>query len=274
MAVALMLMLGATPLKAQENMEKNMPQLSEAAQKNHDQWFPGYVSKNKQTDPELIEIFDNFAFDEVLQNSPELDLKTRIMVTMASCIAQNTIKELRMMLLAAYSNGITPVEIKEIVYHSVPYVGMAKAIDALTATNEFLQEQGVQLPLPAQKTVSRDERREKGQEIIDNMMGKRPAGEDRTPEGQKHIQTFLASNCFGDYQTRPALNAQQRELLTFSMLISLGGCENQVRGHIKGNVAVGNDKALMLAVVTQLLPYNGYPRTLNALACLNEMIPE
>ena len=41
-----------------------------------------------------------------------------------------------------------------------------------------------------------------------------------------------------------------------------------------GNVNLGNDKAVLLAVVTQLLPYIGYPRTLNAIGCLNEVLPE
>ena len=31
---------------------------------------------------------------------------------------------------------------------------------------------------------------------------------------------------------------------------------------------------VLLAVVTQLLPYIGYPRTLNAISCLNEVLPE
>ena len=35
--------------------------ISETAQKNHDELFPGHVSILKVTDPELIEIFDNFA---------------------------------------------------------------------------------------------------------------------------------------------------------------------------------------------------------------------
>ena len=47
-----------------------------------------------------------------------------------------------------------------------------------------------------------------------------------------------------------------------------------MKGHIQGNVNVGNDKDTLLAVVTHLLPYIGYPRTLNAIACLNEVIPE
>ena len=41
--------------------------ISDAAQRNHDELFPDHVSTLKVTDPELIEVFDNFAFDEVLQ---------------------------------------------------------------------------------------------------------------------------------------------------------------------------------------------------------------
>jgi alkylhydroperoxidase/carboxymuconolactone decarboxylase family protein YurZ len=69
------------------------------------------------------------------------------------------------------------------------------------------------------------------------------------------------------------LDIGTRELLTFAMLTAMGGCEPQLRGHIKGNTAVGNDKTTLLSVVTQLLPYIGYPRALNAIACLNEVLP-
>lgn len=53
-----------------------------------------------------------------------------------------------------------------------------------------------------------------------------------------------------------------------------GGCEAQVKAHIRGNLNVGNDRATLMAVVTQLLPCIGYPRALNAAACLNEVVPE
>jgi len=39
------------------------------ARKNHDELFPGYVSTLAVTDPELIETFDYFAFDEVRRHS-------------------------------------------------------------------------------------------------------------------------------------------------------------------------------------------------------------
>jgi len=104
-------------------------------------------------------------------------------------------------------------------------------------------------------------------EMIDKMY-------EQSPKNQLHIQKFLSDNCFGDYYTRNGLDIKIRELLTYSMLISIGGTESQVKGHIQGNMNVGNNKETLLNVTTQLLPYIGYPRTLNALKCLNEVIPE
>ena len=64
-----------------------------------------------------------------------------------------------------------------------------------------------------------------------------------------------------------------RELLTLSMLVSLGGCEAQVKGHVAANLNVGNDRALLIDVLTQLLPFIGYPGTLNALRAIDEVAP-
>jgi 4-carboxymuconolactone decarboxylase len=49
--------------------------ITEAAQKNQNALFPGHVSTLKVTDPELIEYFDSFAFDEVLRHG-DLDTRT------------------------------------------------------------------------------------------------------------------------------------------------------------------------------------------------------
>ena len=95
-----------------------------------------------------------------------------------------------------------------------------------------------------------------------------------SPNNQPHIQKYLLANCFGDYYTRNGLDIKTRERLTLSLLIALGGTELQIKGHIQGNINVGNDKETQLSLMTQLLPYVGYPRTLNAIKCLNEVIPE
>ena len=222
----------------------------------------------------LSKYFDNFAFDEVLAYG-NLDTRTRLMVIMASLIAQQTLSEYKVMLGGALNVGVTPIELKEIMYQSVPYVGIAKAFDFIHATNEVLQSYGVKLPLEGQSTTTPETRFEKGLALSKSIFGKVIDDMyEQSPENQIHIQKYLSANCFGDYYTRTGLDIKMRELLTFSMLLSLGGCEPQLKGHIQGNVNVGNDKETLLSVVTQLLPYVGYPRTLNAIRCLNEVLPE
>ena len=60
-------------------------------------------------------------------------------------------------------------------------------------------------------------------------------------------------------------------MLTLCILINLG-TENQIKAHINGNVNMGNDKAVIQEIIYQCLPYAGYPRTLNALNCLTEIL--
>lgn len=94
------------------------------------------------------------------------------------------------------------------------------------------------------------------------------------PENQKNIQDDLSAYCFGDFYTRKFLPIHERELLTFSILASQGGCEGQVKAHVGGNATVGNGKEVLLAALTVCLPYIGFPRTLNVLSCINEVLPE
>jgi 4-carboxymuconolactone decarboxylase len=84
--------------------------VSETAQKNHDELFPGHVSTLEVTDPELIEVFD-----EVLRYSA-LDTRTRLMVQLAALIGSQAHGECRIILGAALTSGVDPVEVREIVY--------------------------------------------------------------------------------------------------------------------------------------------------------------
>lgn len=266
--------LGYLPTDPDRSSNPKKPNLTEAVQKNHEELFPNHKSSLQLTDPELIEMFDNFAFDEVIRYG-NLDTKTRVMMILGSTIASQALSEYRIMLGAALRVGVTPVEIKEILYQSVPYVGIAKVLDFINGTNEVLQSKGIKLPLEGQSTTSQETRYEEGLKVQKRIFGGMiDEMYKSSPKNQLHIQRFLSANCFGDYYTRRGLDLKTRELLTFAMLVSMGGTEPQVKGHIQGNVNVGNDKERLLSVVTQLLPYIGYPRSLNAIKCLNDLLPE
>ena len=105
-----------------------------------------------------------------------------------------------------------------------------------------------------------------GDELVERLYASAPAD-------QQHIQRFLSANGFGDWVARGGIDIPTRELLTFSMLAARGGCDPQVKGHVAANLRVGNDRTRLIDVATQLLPFIGYPRTLNALRAIDEVAP-
>jgi 4-carboxymuconolactone decarboxylase len=185
--------------------------ISEQAQRIHDELFPGRVSTLAVTDPELIEYFDNFAFDEVLRTS-RLTTRTRLMVQLASMIACQAVREYRVLLGAALTVGVTPIEVKEIVYQAVPYVGMAKVFDFIHVTNEVLTEYGIELPLPGQSTTTPETRYELGLAVQTEIIGAARVEQlyaAASPD-EMHIQRLLSANCFGDHLTRTGIDIQAR----------------------------------------------------------------
>ncbi len=90
-------------------------------------------------------------------------------------------------------------------------------------------------------------------------------------EDQQHFNRFLEGFCFGDFYTRDGLTEQQREFITFVLIASLGSCENQLRAHTRANLKIGNDKEKLISAITVVMPYIGFPKTLNALDIVNEI---
>lgn len=89
----------------------------------------------------IVKRFDIFAFYEVV-NQPEqqLDDKTRFMAILVTLIGCQGIGGYKAMVPAALNFGVTPVEIKEIVYQTVAYHGIGRVFSYLKATNEVFEE--------------------------------------------------------------------------------------------------------------------------------------
>ncbi|MHC5374604.1 carboxymuconolactone decarboxylase family protein [Enterococcus sp. LJL120] len=243
--------------------------LTQNAQEFHEKMFPGYVSDFLRTDPEFIERFDNFAFDEVIEEV-DLDDKTRFMAILATLLGSQSIDEFKAMVPAALNFGVTPIEIKEIVYQSVAYLGIGRVFPFLKASNQIFESLGIPLPLEGQATTTTENRLVKGGETLVTIVG--PQMENFAtsgPEESRHINKWLTDNCFGDYYTRNGLTHQEREMITFCFLLAQGGCEPQLTSHSKTNMRIGNDKEFLIKIISQVLPFIGYPRSLNALACVN-----
>lgn len=232
--------------------------------------FPGRGPDLLRTDPEFVERFGNFAFDEVV-NGDDLDGHTRFLAILAALIGCQGVETFRAVLPAALNFGVTPVEAKEVIYQSVAYLGIGRALRFLTAANQVLEEGGLSLLLAGQTTTTVETRLEAGVQAQVGIFGKGMRDFARSgPEESRHINRRLADNCFGDWYTRTGLDYRQRELITFCFLAAQSGCEPQPTSHAGANMRLGNDKAFLIKIISQCLPYIGYPRTLNALRCVNE----
>ena len=229
-----------------------------------------------KTDPEFVERFASFAFDKVV-NMPLIEgMKPisdcpRFMAILATLLGCQGIDEFKIMLPAALNVGLTPVEVKEIVYQAVAYLGIGRVMPFLTAVNEELERRGISLPLEPQAQTVYEQRRDAGNQVQVDAFGEGIRGSwTKGPEERQHINLWLADNCFGDYYTRGGLTLPQRELITFCFLAAQGGCEPQLTAHAKANMTVGNNRLFLSQIVSQCVPYIGYPRSLNALSCIDK----
>lgn len=249
--------------------------ISPFARDYHEAMFPGADFAFVQTDPEFVTLFANFAFDEVV-NMPDIggkavDGRTRHMAILATLLGCQGIDEFRLMLPAALNLGVTPVEVKEIVYQAVAYLGIGRVLPFLRAVNEIFTERGIALPLPPQATVAPETRRTAGNQAQVDIFGEHMRDFwENGPAESRHINSWLAANCFGDYYTRTGLDYAERELITFCFLSAQGGCEPQLTSHAAANMRVGNDRLFLIKILSHCLPFIGYPRSLNALRCVNE----
>lgn len=174
------------------------------------------------------------------------------------------------MLPVALDNGINPVEVKEVLYQAIDYLGLGRVMPFFKVTNETLTARDIKLPLESQTKTTMENRLEEGEQTQIRLFG--PQMKDFPKRGT--INKWLVDNCFGDYYTRSGLDDRDREMITFCYLAAQGSVEPQLLAHAKANIGLGNDKEFLTKVVLQNEPFIGYPRSLNAISIVNQAAKE
>ena len=224
------------------------------------------VAGLEATDPEFAERFAYFAGEE----AAALPARERYLAILAALLGCQGVDEFRVMLSEALDAALSPVEVRELVYQATAYLGIGRTRPFFSALNETLAERGVELPLEPQGTTTLETRGAAGnQKQIDYFGEGMRRNWETGPEERAVVNRWLAENCFGDYYTRGGLSDLDRELVTFCYIAAQGGCEPQAAAHAGANLGLGRSKDFMYRAVMQMLPYIGYPRSLNALTCID-----
>ncbi|MGQ4001751.1 carboxymuconolactone decarboxylase family protein [Francisellaceae bacterium CB299] len=79
-------------------------------------------------------------------------------------------------------------------------------------------------------------------------------------------------NMFGDIlQRTDILDIKTRELIIISSLVTLGGCENQIKAHTEAAIVTGATKEEISEAILQTAYFAGFPKTANALISIKEL---
>ena len=256
--------LGATA-QTKDNMDR-----IEVCKQNYRTLFGGEALTGQGTDPEMMDILQKFIFGEVFQTG-ELTLKQREMITCITLATMQTLPQLKAHAGAALNVGVTPEELREVMYLTAPFIGFPKMLNAVATVNEVFKERGISLPLEKQGTVTEETRHETGKAIQDKQY---PGGIASVMEGVpgdmgKDVEQFLTDYFFGDIYSRGALDLQTRELLGYCVLATLEA-ESQLHSHYHGNINAGNSPETLTAAVIQCLPYIGFPAAIKALRIIKQ----
>ena len=242
----------------------------ERAHKKYEQLFAQQIIESK-TDPELMNILQRFIFGEVFYIG-NLDDKTRELITITVLATNQTLPQLKAHTNAAFNIGVTPIEIREVIYQFAPFIGFPKVLNAMDTINSVFKSRGIQLPLENEGTVTENKRFEKGKEMQFPLYGDgmKQNMKDLPGEFAEAIPRILTESCFGDFYTRDGLDLKTRELMIFCALATLGGTERQMASHAIGNLKVGNNIETLLSAMVQCYPYIGFPRIANAIFVIKE----
>jgi 4-carboxymuconolactone decarboxylase len=223
------------------------------------------------SDPELLNILQRLIFGEIFFIG-NIDDKTRELITITALTTSQTLPQLMAHTQVALNIGVSPVEIREVIYQTAPFIGYPKVLNALETINTVFAGRGIQLPLENQGTVQESQRFEKGKAFQYPLYGERMKENMKDLPGGlgEALPRLLTESLFGDFYTRTGLDIKTRELMIFCALTTLGGTERQMASHAAGNLKVGNNKETLVSAMIHLYPYIGFPRISNAINIIKE----
>lgn len=186
-----------------------------------------------------------------------LDRRSQKIVTISSFAARGELEKLKPELVAGLEAGLTVNEIKEILVHLYAYSGFPRSLRGLQTFMSVLDERkatGINDNWGREASPINDTRDkyERGKDILSELQGITPP-EGRATAGyagfSPEIETFLKEHLFADIFERDVLTYAQREMVTVSVIASLGGLEPMLNSHMNLSLNVGITPAQLQQMV-------------------------
>jgi len=214
-----------------------------------------------------------FAFDVVgeMWGRPVLSRRDRSLIVVSTLAAQARDEELELHTEIAIRNGLTRVEVEEIVLTVAGYAGFpaamaaARRVDAGLRTAESVDRLSDRSPAVVKSDAQRDE---DAAVVYGRMAGQPAAG---PGEALAQLEARLGGVGlliyrwgFGEIWARTQLSPRDRSLSVIAILVALGA-QAQLSFHVPAGMRNGLSREEIEAAITHLSLYSGFPRAVDAI---------
>ena len=192
-----------------------------------------------------------------------LSEREQSIVTISAFTAQGDLEKLSKALHRGLDAGLTINEAKEVLVHLYAYCGFPRSIrglQTLMAVVEDRQAQGIQDEVGREATPpdEGEDKYEQGKKVLEELVGQSLDGpKTGYAEFSPIIEVFLKEHLFADIFGRDVLTYTQRELATLSALISMGGVEPMVQGHMGIALNIGIAEAQLKQLLSLIETHVG-----------------
>ncbi len=187
-----------------------------------------------------------------------LSEKEKSIIIISSLTAKGDLTKLKTGLQQGLEAGLTVNEIKEVLVHLYAYCGFPRSIRGLQTFMEVLKDRAAKgindtTGKEASPVKTENSKYERGKKILGELTQIPPPG---TLTGYSAfapvIDSFLKEHLFADIFERDVLTYAQREMVTISVIATIGKAEPMLQSHVGISLNVGITPGQLKEFVTIL----------------------
>jgi alkylhydroperoxidase/carboxymuconolactone decarboxylase family protein YurZ len=226
----------------------------------------------------IIGMVFNLNAQQKMETEKALSPKEQSIVSIAALTAQGNLSKLKKELNAGLEAGLTINQIKEVIVHLYAYCGFPRSIRGLQTFMEVLNERkakGIndEIGKDASPVNENGSKYERGKKVLAELT--------KTPQPDTlssysafapAIDTFLKEHLFADIFERDVLTYAERELVTISVISTIGNAEPMLRSHLNICLNVGLTPKQLQQFVNIIKSSIGKKEATTAQAVLDEVL--
>ena len=215
---------------------------------------------------------------QMASDNKSLNEKEKSIITISSLTAKDDLDKLKTGLQEGLEAGLTVNEIKEVLVHLYAYCGFPRSIRGLQTFMEVLNERKAKgitekIGKEASSVQQNTSKYQRGKKVLGELT--------KMPQPDKLsgysafapvIDTFLKEHLFADIFERDVLTYAQRELVTISVIATIGNADPMLQSHLGISLNVGITPDQLKEFIKIIKTTAGKKKSKSALEVLEQVL--